>query len=49
MLLRDQRLRLRSVCILCIPFLGGQVYGTSAPEESCDAARVSQCILIDNL
>ncbi len=42
MLLKGQRSPLRAVCILCILFLGGQVYGASAADESCDAARVSQ-------
>ena len=41
MLLKGQRSRLRDVCILCILFLGGQVYGASAADESCNAARVS--------
>lgn len=42
MQLKGQRLRLRAVCILCILFLGGQVYGASAADESCNAARVSK-------
>ena len=34
MLLKGQRLCLRAVCNLCILFLGGQVYGASAADES---------------
>ena len=49
MLLKGQRLRLRTVCILCILFLGGQVYGASAADESCNAARVSQKRYTDTL
>ncbi len=48
MLVEGQRPRLRAVCILCILFLGGQVYGASAADKTCDAARVSQHIFVDS-